>query len=53
MYSKNKSHQIVFRLSDEQYNFIKKYCDAWGVSMSEFIRSLIDYNISLVNQNEN
>ena len=47
MYSKNKSRQIVVRLSDEQYQLVCYFSNRFNGSKSDFIRMLIDYFSSL------
>lgn len=43
MYSKNKTKQVVVRLSDEQYKIVSSYAEIYHCSKSEFVRILLDY----------
>ena len=47
MYTKDKSKQIVVRLTSEQYNLVTFYSDRFNGSKSDFIRMLIDWFCSL------
>lgn len=41
MYTKNKSQRITLRLSDEQFDFVRKTAEFIGVSPSDFLRMVI------------
>ena len=42
LYTKDKSKQIVVRLSAEQYELVTYYAERFNGSKSDFIRMLID-----------
>lgn len=44
----NFPRRLTIRLSDIQYVFIEEMCDSLGMSSSEFIRMIIDSNISKI-----
>lgn len=43
MYIKDKKKQIVVRISDEQYNFLKSIADKQGCNISDLVRGFIDF----------
>ena len=43
MYIKDKKKQIVVRISDEQYNFLKFIADKQGCNVSDLVRGFIDF----------
>lgn len=47
MYTKNKTKQLVVRLSSEQYELVEYYSTRFNGSKSDFIRMLIDWFSSL------
>lgn len=42
MYAKDKNHRITLRLTDEQFEFVKRSADVLGVSPSDFLRMVIN-----------
>ena len=42
MYTKDKSNRITLRLNDEQFDFVKRSADRYGVSPSEFLRMVVN-----------
>lgn len=42
MYEKDKRNRITLRLSDEQFDFIKRQCDVLGVTPSDYLRMLVN-----------
>lgn len=42
MYDKNKSHHINLRLSQVEYEFLTYQADLCGMTVSEYLRSLIN-----------
>jgi hypothetical protein len=42
MYTKDKTHRITLRLTDEQFDFVKLNSDTLGVSPSDFLRMVIN-----------
>lgn len=47
MYTKDKSKQIVLRVSESQYNFLKNIATVRGCNVSELVRGFIDYFLLL------
>ena len=43
MYTKDKSKQIVIRVSESQYNFLKNIAIVRGCNISDLVRGFIDY----------
>ena len=43
MYIKDKKKQIVVRISEEQYNFLKSIADKQSCSVSDLVRGFIDF----------
>lgn len=43
MYIKDKKKQIVVRITDEQYNFLKSLADKQNCNVSDLIRGFVDY----------
>lgn len=42
MYTKDKDHQITVRLSEEQYQYLKKTADQLEVTPSKFLRMVVN-----------
>lgn len=42
MYTKDKAQRITLRLSEDQFDFVKKNADVLGVSPSEFLRMVVN-----------
>lgn len=47
MYTKDKNKQIVIRVSESQYNFLKLFADVRGCSVSDLVRGFVDYFYAL------
>lgn len=47
MYTKDKSKQIVIRVSESQYNFLKNIATVRGCNISDLVRGFIDYFFSI------
>lgn len=47
-----KPHKVTVRLSDKHYEFVEDITKALGVSPSEYLRMLLDKQISQVNRRE-
>ena len=45
-----KPHKVTVRLSDKHYEFVEDITKALGVSPSEYLRMLLDKQISQVNR---
>lgn len=41
MYTKDKDKFIQFRISEDDYNMLKKYANEYNISVSLFIRNLL------------
>ena len=50
MYLKDKKNRITLRLTDEQFDFIKKDCDLLGISPSDYLRMVINSSMALSKQ---
>lgn len=49
MYTKDKTHRITLRLTDDQFEFVCENADTLGVSPSDFLRMVINSARAMTN----
>lgn len=53
MYTKDKTNRITLRLNDDQFEYVRKNAEIFGVSPSEFLRIVVNSSMALSNKAEN